>query len=152
MRNYTCNNEAIPPLQCLLSREMDSRIPLLMGLEAPRPFGHRSVMSPRVLLVKLPQLNGFLPEAKIDDNSDQECLIDNETDERETDNGDNDDDASHAPFQPNILVADLVEQQRASVELQERMIELHFHQNTKHRSRRESTSKNDKFDLTNPRH
>jgi hypothetical protein len=57
-----------------------------------------------------------LPEAEIDDNSDQEHLISNETDHRETDHEENDDVDPHAPLQPNILLTDVVEQQQATVE------------------------------------
>jgi hypothetical protein len=57
-----------------------------------------------------------LPEAEIDDNSDQERLIDNEADDRETDDEENDDVNPRAPLRPNILLADVVEQQRAMVE------------------------------------
>jgi len=92
-----------------------------------------------------------LPEAEIDDNSDQERLIENETDDRETDTDDNHDVDPRAPLRPIILLADVVEQQRATMERQERMIEFLFKQNTELLSRRESTSKNDKFDMTNPR-
>jgi hypothetical protein len=76
-----------------------------------------------------------LPEAEIDDYSDQECLIDNETDDRETDNEENDDVDPCAPLRPNIFLADVVEQQRATVERQERMIEFLFQQNTELLSR-----------------
>jgi hypothetical protein len=95
-----------------------------------------------------------LPEAEIDNNSDQERLIDDETDDRETDDEENDDNEDvdpRAPLRPNIILADVVEQQRATVERQERMIKFLFQQNTELLSRRESTSKNDKFDMTNPR-
>jgi len=95
-----------------------------------------------------------LPEAEIDNNSDQERLTDDETDDRETDDEENDgneDVDPRAPLRPNIILADGVEQQRATVERQERMIKFLFQQMTKLLSRRESTSKNDKFDLTHPR-
>jgi len=147
-------NEAIPPLQCLLRRRIDSHFALLMSVEAQRPFGHRSVMALRVLRVELPLLNGFLPEAEIDNNSDQEHVIDDETDDRETDDEENDDNEDvdpRAPLRPNIILADVVEQQRATVERQERMIEFLFQQKTELLSQRESTSKNDKFDMTHPR-
>jgi len=52
-----------------------------------------------------------LPEAEIEDNSDQERLIDDETDDRETDDDDHDDVVPHATLRPNILLADVVEQQ-----------------------------------------
>jgi len=83
-----------------------------MNVEAQRPFGRRSVMALRVLLVELPQLNGFLPEAEINDNSVQECLIDNKTDDRETDDEEDDNVDPRAPLRPNILLPDVVEQQR----------------------------------------
>jgi len=108
-------------------------------------------MALQVSLVELPLLNGFLPEAEIDNNSDQERLIDDETDDRETDDEENDDNEDvdpHAPLWPNIILVDVVEQQWATVERQARMIEFLFQQNTELQSRRESTSKNDKFDMT----
>jgi len=95
-----------------------------------------------------------LPEAEIDNNSDQERLIDEETDDRKTDdeeNDDNEDVDTSAPLRPNIILADVVEQQRAKVERQERITEFLFQQNTELLSRRESTSRNDKFDMTHPR-
>ena len=69
-------------------------------------------MALRVLRVELPLLNGFLPEAEIDNNSDQEHVIDDETDDRETDdqgNDDNEDVDPRAPLRPNIILADVVE-------------------------------------------
>jgi hypothetical protein len=95
-----------------------------------------------------------LPEAEMDNNSDPEPLINDESDHCETndaENDDNDDVGPHAPLQPNILLADVVEQQRATVERQERMIEFLVQQNTELLSPRESRSKNDQFDMTNPR-
>jgi hypothetical protein len=59
-------------------------------------------------------LNGLLPEAEIDNISDQERLIDDETDDRETDDEENDDNEDVDPcssLQPNIILADGVEQQ-----------------------------------------
>jgi hypothetical protein len=70
-----------------------------------------------------------LPEAEIDDNSDQEHLINNETDHCKTDkegNDDNDEVDPCAPLQPNVLLEDVIEQQRATVEQQKRMIEIVF--------------------------
>jgi len=95
-----------------------------------------------------------LPEAEIDNISDQERLIHDETDDRETDNEENDDNEDvdpRAPLQLNIILADVVEQQRAKVERQETMIEYLFQQNTERLSRRELTSKNDKLHMTHSR-
>jgi len=60
-----------------------------------------------------------LPEAEIGNNSDQEHLIDDETDDRETDDEENDENEDvdpRAPLRPNIILADVVAQQRATVE------------------------------------
>jgi len=54
-----------------------------------------------------------LPVAEIDKNSDQECIIDEETDEHETNNKDNDDSEDvvpPAPLRPNIIIAHIVGQ------------------------------------------
>jgi len=86
-------------------------------------------MALRVLLVERRQLNGCLPEAGIDNDSDQERLIGYETDDRETydeQSDDSDDVDPPAPLGPNILLEDIVEQQQATVERQERMIEFLF--------------------------
>ena len=99
-RHHTYNNKAIAPLQCPLRRRIDSHFTLLMSVEAQRPFWHRSVMALQVSLVELPLLNGFLPEAEIDNNSDQERLIDDETDDRETDDEENDDNEDVDPHAP----------------------------------------------------
>jgi hypothetical protein len=51
--------------------------------------------------------------AEIDKNSDQECIIDEETDERETNNMDNDDSEDvdpPAPLRPKIIIAHIVGQ------------------------------------------
>jgi hypothetical protein len=61
-RHHTYKNEAIPALQGLLRRRIDSHFGLLMSVEAQRAFGHRSVIGLQVLIVELPQLNGFLPQ------------------------------------------------------------------------------------------
>jgi len=76
-------------------------------------------MALRVSRVELPLLNSFLPEAKINNDSDQECLIDDETDDRETDDEENDENGDvdlRAPLRRNIILADVVEQQRATAE------------------------------------
>jgi len=95
-----------------------------------------------------------LPEAGINIIYDQEHLIDNKTDDRKTDDKENDynDDVDPcAPLWPTTHFADVVEQQRATVERQERMIEFLLQQNTKLLSWWESTRKNCKFDITKAR-
>jgi hypothetical protein len=57
-----------------------------------------------------------LPEAEIDDNSDQERIIDKETDDRATDDDDDADVDERTPLRTNLLLADLVEQQLATEE------------------------------------
>lgn len=74
-----------------------------------------------------------LEESETEDNSDQEWLIDNETDDHKTFNKENDeidDDDPHVPWQLNIRVADFVVQLRAMVEWRERIIEFLFQQYT----------------------
>jgi hypothetical protein len=57
-----------------------------------------------------------LREAEIDDMSDQQHLIDNDTDDREINEQENNDVDLRAPLQLNILLADVVEQEQATVE------------------------------------
>jgi len=97
--------------------------------------------------------SSILPKAEIDNHSDQECLIDDKTDDHVTndeENDDNDDVDPPTPVRLNIIFTDVVQQQQATVEWQERMIEFLFHQNTEPLSRRESTMKNDKSEMTRP--
>ena len=57
-----------------------------------------------------------------------------------------------ALLQGNINLVNVLEQQRAMVKRQERLIEFLFKQHTELLSPAESTGKNDKFDVTQPRH
>jgi len=117
-------------------------------------IGHGTLSDPS-WITSIERLSArVLPEAEIDNNSNQGCLIDDETDHRETDDEENDDNDNvdpRAPLQRNIILADGVEQQLATVKRQERMIKFLFQQNTEILFRRELTSKNDKFDMTHPR-
>jgi len=95
-----------------------------------------------------------LPQAEIDHNSDQECPIDDETDDCETDNDVNDPDEDvdpRAPFRPNIILPNVVEHPQATVERLQRMIEFLLQQNSELLSQRESTSMKIIFDMTYPR-
>jgi len=125
-----------------------------MSVEAQRANGHQLVITLRVLVVELPRLSGLLQEAAIGNNSDQEFPINNETDDRSTDNegsDENDDVDPLGPLWRNISLADLVDQQHATVKRQERMIESLFQPNTEQLSPWESTRTTDKFDMTTPR-
>lgn len=63
--------------------------------------------------------SSILPKAEIDNHSDQECLIDDKTDDHVTndeENDDNDDVDPPTPVRLNIIFTDVVQQQQATVE------------------------------------